>query len=63
MDVAQLRAHIEDLQDTLSKKVSAQRAYFEGQLSSLATDTPARLRQIFNVVCQRFEFISSALKA
>ena len=35
MDVAQLRAHIEDLQNTLSKKVSAQRAYFEEQLSQL----------------------------
>ena len=35
MDVAQLRAHIEDLQNTLSKKVSAQRAYFEDQLSQL----------------------------
>jgi DNA-binding protein H-NS len=35
MDVAQLRAHIEDLQHTLSKKVSAQRAYFEDQLSQL----------------------------
>jgi DNA-binding protein H-NS len=35
MDVAQLWAHIEDLQNTLSTKVSAQRAYFEGQLSQL----------------------------
>ena len=35
MDVAQLRAHIEDLQNTLSKKVSAQRAYFEEQLLQL----------------------------
>ena len=35
MDVVQLRAHIEDLQHTLSKKVSAQRAYFEDQLSQL----------------------------
>ena len=35
MDVAQLRAHIEDLQSTLAKKVSAQRAYLEGQLSQL----------------------------
>jgi len=35
MDVAQLRAHIEDLQRTLLKKVSAQRAYFEDQLSQL----------------------------
>jgi DNA-binding protein H-NS len=35
MDVAQLRAHIEDLQSALSKKVSEQRAYFEDQLSQL----------------------------
>ena len=35
MDVAQLRAHIEDLQTTLSKKVNEQRAYFENQLSQL----------------------------
>jgi DNA-binding protein H-NS len=35
MDIAQLRAHIEDLQNTLAKKVSEQRAYFEGQLSQL----------------------------
>ena len=35
MDIAQLRAHIEDLQNTLAKKVSEQRAYFENQLSQL----------------------------
>jgi DNA-binding protein H-NS len=35
MDVAQLRAHIDDLQRTLAKKVSEQRAYFENQLSQL----------------------------
>jgi DNA-binding protein H-NS len=35
MDVAQLRGYIDDLQSTLAKKVSAQRAYFEGQLSQL----------------------------
>ena len=35
MDVVQLRAHIEDLQNTLAKKVSVQRAYFESQLSQL----------------------------
>ena len=35
MDVAQLRAHIEDLQTTLSKKVNEPRAYFENQLSQL----------------------------
>ena len=35
MDVAQLRAHIDDLQRTLAKKVSEQRAYFQDQLSQL----------------------------
>jgi len=35
MDLAQLRAHIEDLQNTLSEKVNEQRAYFENQLSQL----------------------------
>ena len=35
MDVMQLRAYIDDLQGTLAKKVSEQRAYFEGQLSKL----------------------------
>ena len=35
MDIGQLRAHIADLQNTLAKKVSEQRAYFEDQLSQL----------------------------
>ena len=35
MDVAQLRGYIDDLQSTLAKKVNAQRAYFEDQLSQL----------------------------
>ena len=35
MDVGQLRQYIERLQSTLSKKVSEQRAYFEGKLSEL----------------------------
>jgi DNA-binding protein H-NS len=35
MDVTQLRAHIENLQGVLAKKVSEQRAYFEGQLAQL----------------------------
>jgi DNA-binding protein H-NS len=35
VDVSQLRAHIEDLQKTLARKVSEQRAYFEGQLAQL----------------------------
>ena len=35
MDIGQLRAHIDSLQNVLAKKVSEQRAYFEGQLSQL----------------------------
>ena len=35
MDISQLRAHIDGLQRVLAKKVSAQRAYFENQLSQL----------------------------
>ena len=35
MDIAQLRAHIDSLQGVLAKKVSEQRAYFEGELSQL----------------------------
>jgi DNA-binding protein H-NS len=35
MDVGQLRDYIDGLQDTLAKKVSAQRAYFEEQLAQL----------------------------
>jgi DNA-binding protein H-NS len=35
MDVAQLRAHINDLQGALAKKVNEQRSYFEAQLAQL----------------------------
>jgi len=35
MDVAQLRAHIDDLQGVLAKKVNEQRSYFENQLAQL----------------------------
>ena len=35
MDINQLRAHIDSLQNALAKKVREQRAYFEGQLSQL----------------------------
>ena len=35
MDINQLRAHIDSLQNVLAKKVREQRAYFEGQLSQL----------------------------
>jgi len=35
MDVAQLRAHIDSLQNVLATKVRAQRSYFESQLAQL----------------------------
>src|SRR3954454_7165744 len=35
MDVAQLRAHIDDLQGVLAKKVNEQRSFFERQLAEL----------------------------
>jgi DNA-binding protein H-NS len=35
MEVGQLRAHIDNLQKVLAKKVSEQRAYFESQLAQL----------------------------
>ena len=35
MDVAQLRAHISDLQQTLAAKIQQQREYFESQLAGL----------------------------
>src|SRR3954470_19171249 len=35
MDVAQLRAHIDEMQDVLAKKVNEQRSYFEAQLAQL----------------------------
>ena len=35
MDVVQLRAHIDDLQGVLAKKVSEQRSFFERQLAEL----------------------------
>jgi len=35
MDVPQLRAHIDSLQNVLAKKVSEQRAYFQAQLAQL----------------------------
>ena len=36
MEVRQLRAYIDGLQDVLARKVNEQRAYFEGQLSQLS---------------------------
>ena len=38
-------------------------AFFEEKLSSLAADAPEPLRQIFDVMCQRFEFMCATLEA
>ena len=35
MDIAQLRAHIDDLQGVLARKVNEQRSYLENQLAQL----------------------------
>ena len=42
MDIGQLRAHIDTLQNVLAKKVSEQRAYLEGQLSQLGGYVPKK---------------------
>jgi uncharacterized protein with ParB-like and HNH nuclease domain len=38
-------------------------AYFEERLSLLAADTPHQLRQVFDTVCQRLEFMCATLEA
>lgn len=37
--------------------------YFEERLSALATEDPARLRSVFDTICQRFEFMCATLEA
>jgi uncharacterized protein with ParB-like and HNH nuclease domain len=37
--------------------------HFEEKLSLLAADTPQRLRQVFDTVCQRLEFMCATLEA
>jgi hypothetical protein len=37
--------------------------YFEEQVSNLAADSPERLRQVFDTVCQRLEFMCATLEA
>jgi DNA-binding protein H-NS len=44
MDIGQLRQYIEKLQGMLGRKVSEQRAYFEGKLSELAGLVTAKRR-------------------
>ena len=50
MDIAQLRAHIDSLQGVLAKKVSEQRAYFEGQLSQLGGYVAKRTSAVVKAV-------------
>ena len=50
MDIAQLRAHIDSLQGVLAKKVSEQRAYFEGQLSQLGGYVATRTSAVVKAV-------------
>jgi len=38
-------------------------AYFEERLSTFSTDSPERLRQVFDTVCQRLEFMCATLEA
>lgn len=38
-------------------------AYFEEQLLNFVTDTPERLRSVFDTACQRFEFMCATLEA
>ncbi len=42
MDVPELRAHIDNLQNVLTKKVSEQRAYFEAQIAQLGGHLPSK---------------------
>ena len=55
MDVTQLRAHIEDLQSVLSKKVSEQRAYFEGQLAQLGGYVSKKATAAFKAVTPEWQ--------
>src|SRR3954463_14183537 len=50
MDVAQLRAHIDDLQGMLARKVTEQRSYFEAQLAQLGGYVPKRASAVVKAV-------------
>ena len=53
MDVIQLRAHIDSLLSVLAKKVRAQRAYFEDQLSQLGGYVSKRASATVKAVTSR----------
>ena len=50
MDIVQLRAHIDDLQSLLSKKISQQRQYFEGQLAELGGFVSKKAKAAYKAV-------------
>ena len=50
MDVAQLRAHIDQLQAVLAKKVNEQRSYLEGQIAALAGFASAKATSAYAAV-------------
>jgi DNA-binding protein H-NS len=53
MDVAQLRAHIDDLQGVLARKVNEQRSYFEAQLAQLGGYVSTKASAAFKAVTPR----------
>jgi DNA-binding protein H-NS len=50
MDVAQLRAYIDDLQGVLAKKVNEQRSFFERQLAELGDYVSKKATAAYNAV-------------
>jgi DNA-binding protein H-NS len=50
MDVGQLRAHIDDLQGVLARKVDEQRSYFENQLAQLGGYVSKKASTTFKAV-------------
>src|SRR3954470_19145834 len=50
MDVVQLRAHIDDLQGVLARKVNEQRSYFESQLAQLGGYVSKRASAAYKAV-------------
>src|SRR3954470_22249461 len=53
MDVAQLRTHIDDLQNVLARKVREQRSYFESQLAQLGGYVSRKASAAFAAVTPR----------
>ena len=50
MDVSQLRQHIDRMEGLLKKKVSEQRAYFEGKLSELSDYASAKASRMMSAM-------------